>query len=112
MARCVFRGTVEGTTVPHRSLRPINDVWQAWAKEQGIGLAFVHTVEVTEYDDGSLVAYCRRYELNDGPPEPGRSRVKVAPYSSEPSFYLTHHPVTSIQMLLDEVGPAPELVGA
>lgn len=79
-----------------------------WCAEQGIeDYSYVEAINVTRFDDGSLVAYLTRRELRgEGD---AKSRVRVRP--GDPAIsrtYIEHHPVTSIQLLLDQFEPVKE----
>lgn len=87
-----------------------------WSEEQGIDIAYVNQIDVTEHDDGTLVAYLNRYELlsdeeyaaalaqvgTEG--QVSRLRVYRDEYPMVHAF-IEHHPVTSIQLLLDQLVP-------
>lgn len=110
----VFQAQVDGVTVPARSLRPLGDAWAAWCASEGIDDTWVKQVDVTRFDDGTLIAYCTRYEELP-PTELALAREKhesisgLAVYPGQKPLmtrtYITHHPVSSIQPLLDAAFP-------
>lgn len=83
-----------------------------WCEEQGItDYAYVEQVWVTEFGDGSLVAYFVKREILDEAEwqalraEKGSQVSRVKVYPEDPKLsrtYIEHHPVTSIQLLLDQ----------
>lgn len=111
--RVVYSCDLHGTHIPWRSLKPVQ--WLEWLADQGIepeDVSYTEAMQVVEYADGSLVMYCNRCELLPGSKPGDRSRVRVYPQEVKDGpitrTFISHHPVTSITKLLDDLDWSPE----